>query len=97
MKVYILIEDSGYEGENDVIILGIFSTPEKAKEKFIERVYWAKYDFGQFVEDEENDEEEFIADEGWEFEETETNFWAQEITRSSRNWVNIWIAEEKVK
>ena len=81
MKVYIVMEDCGYEGNNDVTIVGIFSDPENAKEVFGECIKSAKLDM----------------DEDWEFEKTENNFWACEKYRSSRNWINIWIAEREVE
>lgn len=81
MKVYVIIEDFGYEGENNVTILGVFSTEEKAKEKFIESVKLTK----------------FYMNKDWEFEETDTGFWSWEKHRMSRNWININIYEEEVE
>lgn len=81
MKVYIVMEDTGYEGDNDVTILGVFSTEEKAKEYFKHNIELTKFHMNK----------------DWEFEEIKNNFWACEKYRSSRNWINIWIAEEEVK
>ena len=80
MKVYVVIDSGGYEGEHDVIVVGVYSTMEKAKEKFAERVNMTKDDM--------NDK--------WEFEETETDFWSEELYRCSRNWNHIWIEEREV-
>lgn len=81
MTVYLVIDSAGYEGEHDVIIAGVCSTMAKAKEKFTERVRWAKSDM----------------DEDWVCEETETNFYAEESDRCSRNWTHIWIEEKEVE
>ena len=81
MKVYVIIEDAGYEGDNDVTILGVFSTEEKAKDRFRCCVASTRFHMNK----------------DWEDEETETNFWAWEKYRMSRNWIHIWIAEEEVK
>lgn len=81
MKVYIVMEDAGYEGDNDVTILGVFSTEEKAKEEFKFRIESTKINM----------------DKDWECDEMDNNFWSWEKYRMSRNWIHIWIAEEKVK
>ena len=81
MKVYIVMEDAGYEGDNDVTILGVFSTEEKAKEEFEFRIKSTKINM----------------DKDWECDDMGNNFWAWEKYRMSRNWIHIWIAEEIVK
>ena len=80
MRVYLVIDSGGYEGNNATLIPGICSTIDKAKEIFSKRVDDVKYDI----------------DENWEFEETETSFYASEIGRCSRNWIHIWIEESEV-
>ena len=102
MTVYLVIDSGGYEGEHDVFITGIYSTMEKAHENFVRRVRDSKLSFGEFVDDEEyvgpdeEYEEKFVPEEGWWFEETETDFYAEESDRCSRNWTHIWIEEREV-
>ena len=86
MKVYLVIEHSGYDGDNYAGVAGVFSTKEKAKEKFVQKVKWAKSDIGEWVEDEDFDgpdeeyEDKFVVYENYEFEETETH-----------NFLNIFV------
>jgi hypothetical protein len=84
MTVYVVIDSSGYEGEHDIFIAGIYSTIDKAKEKFADRVSWAKFDIEEL-------------DGNWWFKEKETDFYAEESDRCSRNWIHIWIEEREVE
>ena len=81
MKVYLVMNSYGYDGEHGADTIGVFSTMEKAKETFAQRVRWAKSDM----------------DENWDYEETEVAFWTEERYHGSRNWNYIWIAEREVK
>lgn len=91
MTVYLVIEHSGYDGDNYAGVGGIFFDKEKAKETFTQKVKWAKSDIGEWVED------EFVVYENYEFDETETSFEAWDVDRCSRDYINIWIEEREVE
>ena len=80
MKVYVVVDSGGYEGENYAEVVGIYSTKEKAKERFTEQVDWTKSEF----------------DGNWEIDEKETEFCASEIGHCSRNWCCICVEEREV-
>ena len=103
MTVYVVIEHSGYDGDNYAGVAGIFFNKEDAKKKFNQKVRWVKSDIGEWVEDEDFDgpdeeyEDKFVVNEDYEFEETETNFEAWNVDRCSRDYINIWIEEREVE
>lgn len=103
MKVYLVIDHGGYDGEHNASVVGIFFDKEKAKETFDQRVKWAKSDIGEWVEDEDFDgpdeeyKDKFVVDDDYEFEETETTFYAWDVDHCSLNYTNIWIEEREVE